>query len=103
MKKLATSRTIAQVGLLKGMLEQEGIDCVIKNENLIMASGFLPFTECFPELWLVHDEDFAKALTILDRWQPRELEEEENWDCVACGVENEGQFAACWNCGHEPR
>ncbi|MDH3267048.1 MAG: DUF2007 domain-containing protein, partial [Gammaproteobacteria bacterium] len=21
------------------------------------------------------------------------------WQCRQCGEENEGQFAACWNCG----
>ena len=101
MKKLTSSITIAHVGLLKGVLEQEGIPCLIKNESLTMTSGFVPFTECFPELWVVNDEDLSKAQEVLDNFQTPEPGLHKDWRCATCGEDNEGQFALCWSCGRE--
>jgi len=35
------------VGHFKNLLENEGIHCVIKNENLASAAGGIPITECW--------------------------------------------------------
>jgi len=54
MKKLLTAQNWSgiDVSLLRGLLEQEGIPCMIKNEALVIAIGDLPPTECYPQLWL---------------------------------------------------
>ena len=50
MKKLFTFNTgqNAQVGLLKDVMEKSFISCVSRNEYLSVASGEIPFTECYP-------------------------------------------------------
>jgi len=98
MKKVFVSRNIAEVGLLKSLLEEEGIVGFIKNEHLFMTAGEVPFTEVYPELW-VSDDDTARAEQLVSRWHEKPPEYSEPWTCANCGEENEGQFGECWNCG----
>ena len=70
MKKLHTFTLAdrAQAGLLKELLEREGIACLIRNEQLFAALGEIPFLECFPELWVVDNEVWPRARMLLDNW-----------------------------------
>jgi len=102
-KKLYTfslgERSLA--GLFRDMLQQEGIDCLIRNEQLFAALGEIPFIECFPELWVVDDEVFPRAENLLRQWMQSDATDRPAWICPACGEESEGQFNACWRCGRE--
>jgi len=100
MKKLHTFSLAdrAEAGLLKELLEREGIACLIRNEQLFAALGEIPFLECCPELWVVDNEVWPRARLLLDSW----LKSEAGglpWTCAECGEMLEGQFGACWNCG----
>ena len=100
MRKLASCTNIAQAGLLEGFLAGSGIACEIRRGSLSMALGEIPFTECYPELWVLADEEeFKRAQGILDEWRSQEVEQHDNWNCQGCGEENEGQFNSCWKCG----
>lgn len=100
MKKLRAfrphERTLA--ALLKGRLEQEGITCLLRNEELFAVMGEIPFLEIRPELWVVDDEVLPRAHHLLERWL-QEDEASPAWRCGACGEELEGQFDHCWKCG----
>ena len=65
MKRLMRSATVGEIGLVRGLLEQAGIECLTKNEQLAGALGEIPFLECEPELWVLHDEDLPRAQQIL--------------------------------------
>jgi len=52
----------ALVGLAKGLLEDAGLEVVIKNE--FAGSGFPPYNQ-ESELWVLSDEDFEKAVSLL--------------------------------------
>jgi len=81
-------------------LEQEGVGCIVKNSALGGALGEIPFTECFPELWLLDAEVEPRARLLLKQWL--ELPAEEAlWRCPRCGENLEPQFSACWQCGQE--
>lgn len=97
MKRLASHESLAHLGHLKNVLEQSGIRCLIKNEQLSGALGEIPFLECLPELWVVRDEDADRAEALLDSLA--QTPQAASWRCTACGEPNEGQFAICWNCG----
>ncbi len=88
----------AEAGLLKELLEREGVVCLIRNEQLFAALGEIPFLECFPELWVVDDEIWPRARLLLDGWFKNE-EETASWICPSCEETLEGQFGACWKCG----
>ncbi len=89
----------AQAGLLKELLEREGIACLLRNDQLSSALGEIPFLECLPELWVVDDEVYPRAKLLLENWLNGEEAVAEEWACPSCGEQHEGQFGACWKCG----
>jgi len=101
MKKLVTFNVAEkpQAGLLKERLEQEGIACLLRNVDLSAALGEIPFLECLPELWVIDDEMYPRAMVLLRGWLEAETRDGEPWTCPRCGESLEGQFGACWNCG----
>jgi hypothetical protein len=60
--------------------------------------GEMPFTDTWPQLWVVNDLDFDRAQQLIEGGLD---EAGPDWRCTQCGEHNEGQFAACWNCGTE--
>jgi len=66
MKRLFSSPDSATLGLLRSRLEAAGIDCEIRNECVSQAMIGSPFD---PELWVLNDEDFAKARELLAAWR----------------------------------
>ena len=89
----------AQAGLLKELLEREGINCLLRNDQLSSALGEIPFLECLPELWVVDDDVYPRAKQLLENWLSGEGEIAEQWTCAHCGEEHDGQFGSCWKCG----
>ncbi len=100
MKKVYSSENSLEVGLIKGMLEQDGIGCLVKNQILAGAMGELPPLECWPELWITDDRDLPLANKIVEAALTTPAEQATPWHCQ-CGEEIEGQFSACWSCGEE--
>ena len=98
MKRLITHESLAYVGHLKNLLEQSGITCLIRNDQLSGGLGEIPFLDCLPELWVTRDEDLARAEAVLEATKNTSAEGEE-WQCTLCGESNERQFALCWQCG----
>ena len=98
MKKLTAAESIVTINHYKNILEAEGIACKIRNEHLGSILGEVPFFEVWPQLWIVNDLDFDRAQQLISEDAAAESPTE-SWKCRKCGEENEGQFAACWNCG----
>jgi len=98
MKKVTTSHSLVTINHYKNVLESEGIACRIKNEILGGIAGEMPLTEVWPELWVLNDIDFDRAAQLIDESIGDESPSEP-WECRKCGESNEGQYAACWNCG----
>ena len=98
MKKLTSSESLVTINHFKNVLESEGIPCQIRNEFLGGIAGEMPLQEIWPELWIVNDIDYDRAKQLIDAAITDESPHS-NWKCRQCGEDNEGQFAACWNCG----
>lgn len=100
MKKLHTfslaERAIA--GMYKDMLQREGVECLLRNEELFVGLGEIPFVECYPELWVVDDDLYPRAISLLKQLMESESTHP-SWTCSSCGEEIEGQFNSCWKCG----
>jgi len=45
-----TMRESTDVATLKLLLEEQNIQCLIRNEHLSMAEGEIPLQDCLPEL-----------------------------------------------------
>lgn len=90
-----------QAGMLREVLANEGIDCLIRNDQLASAMGEIPFTECFPELWVIDDEVYPRARLLLKGWLKGDDPFRPSWECPGCGEMLEGHFNACWSCGRQ--
>jgi hypothetical protein len=99
MKKVYSAKDPLMVAHLKNVLATFGIHCVTRKLDLLSAAGELPPIECWPELWITHDEKFARAKEIIRKTLAPLNSVKKPWRCAGCGEELEGQFTECWNCG----
>ena len=97
MKKLTSAETIVLITHYKNVLEAEGIPCEIRNQHLGGIMGEMPVFETWPQLWIVNDLDYDRALQLIEAVDAESPPEP--WQCRRCNEDNEGQFSVCWNCG----
>lgn len=96
MKRVYSSLNRLLVHHARNLLEAEGVQCVVLNENLAGAMGEVSFLDCEAQLWVREDRDAARAAAILAA--ERSAQAGPPWRC-ACGEQLDGQFTQCWNCG----
>lgn len=104
MKRMFSAHSPAEEGtaqLLKAELESAMIPCMVRNEQLSVGKGDIPFFECVPELWILKDEDYSKAKSIVDSVLKTAAQPQAAWVCPNCKESSEGQFTSCWKCGTE--
>lgn len=81
-----------------------GISFRIRGEELFIIRGEVPLPrDTLPTVWVENNIDYLKALKIKEEYELSDTmpdASKENWMCPDCGEEHEGQFTACWNCGH---
>ena len=65
MRLLFSSQSGPEVGLLKNLLEENGIVAEVRNES---AHSNFPGAAFQPEVWIVNDEDYRKACEVRDTW-----------------------------------
>jgi hypothetical protein len=97
-KKVTSADSLVTISHYKNLLVSEGIAAFIRNEHLGSIVGEMPFQHAWPELWVRNDLDYDRALQLIDS-SLRDESPSAPWQCSHCGVENEGQFGACWSCG----
>jgi Putative prokaryotic signal transducing protein len=97
MKLLFSSASQAEVGLLKGMLDAAAIKSEIRNESA--QAAYYPGVEFYPELSVLNDEEFPRAMELRDAWRTAPSGDRKGWICPRCGEHLEGQFLGCWKCG----
>ncbi|MGI9202582.1 MAG: DUF2007 domain-containing protein [Woeseiaceae bacterium] len=101
MKKVTAEESLITINHYKNLLESEGIPAIIRNEHLGSIVGEMPIQEVWPQLWVQNDLDFDRAVQLIDQQKVVDESPSEPWNCKQCGTDNEGQFAACWQCGSE--
>lgn len=98
MKKVTTAESLITISHYRNLLESEGIPAEVRNQYLGSIVGEMPFQHAWPELWVKNDLDYDRALQLIGTSLSAESPSAP-WKCRHCGTDNEGQFAACWNCG----
>lgn len=79
---------------MQNILENEGISTSLQNDYTIGIG----FQNCNgPELWIVNDEDYKRAIILIESMDNNK-ETKAQWLCKNCGEVNEGTFSVCWNC-----
>lgn len=98
MKKVFSSDNIFIVHNVKNIIAEQDIDIFMKNEFIQGAAGELAPLDTWPEIWVVNDDDYARAVQAVDSI---ETNNKTKWICNHCLEENEGSFEICWQCQHE--
>ncbi len=98
MKCVYSNDNVAMVWHVKNMLQQHGIDVLIKNEKLYSVAGELPVTECMAEVWVKNALNYRYAEQLIAEMRTGRLEDLASWQCQDCGETVEGSFGVCWNC-----
>lgn len=101
MKQVHTAAEATQARVVRQFLEAEGIDVLIKGEYLDTLKGGVPLPEAMPTVWVLKDEDEARALEVVAAYVngAAVAGDAEPWTCASCGETHAAQFGACWNCG----
>ena len=66
MKLLFSSQSAPEVGLLRGLLEEVGISCEVRNETVY---AILPGASFQPEIWVLNDADWERGCEIRYGWR----------------------------------
>jgi uncharacterized protein YlaI len=96
MKRLVQAPNIAIATLWVDLLGQGGIEATVQRAFSSSIAGEIPPDQALPEVWVVDNNDHARATVLLD--QLRNLPHE-RWLCDGCDELVEGPFTQCWNCG----
>lgn len=100
MKQIHAARHAPEAHLIKGFLESQGIEAVVRGEYLTSGWGELPADVC--TVWITDDAQFDRANELLIAFLNGSIARQfgaERWQCPRCNETLEGQFTECWNCG----
>lgn len=100
MKLVYTNEMSLIVGNARNLLENAGIEVVLRNEYAGGVVGEVSAFDAWPELWVVHDRDYDRACTLLDKALSNP--NASDWLCQRCHEHNDAAFEICWNCNSEP-
>lgn len=64
------------VGYYRSMLEEAGIETSVKNEYAQLAAGEVPFTQVYPELWVIEESDYEAAVELIRELRDQQTDEE---------------------------
>ena len=99
MKKLVSCSSLIELAPYEFALAVANIKFTRKNEFVSAAAGELPFTEVWPELWLIDAEDFEQAKNICNNIEQEVKQNNHDWGCAQCTEINPDSFEFCWSCG----
>jgi hypothetical protein len=100
LKQIHVAKHATEAHLVKGFLESNGIEAIVRGEFLTSGWGELPTDLC--SVWIADDAQYERADQLLIDFLSGKLARDAAayaWTCAHCGETLEGQFTACWKCG----
>ena len=108
LKKIYVANGPGDAHVLRGLLQVEGIQVVIRGDGMVPFQGGSMFHgETRPSVWVLANDAarYARAVEIADAYAAGRPAPEDgegsSWRCGSCGESIEPQFTACWSCGSE--
>lgn len=98
MIKVFENFDFSRVGAMQSLLEAHGIATFIRNQYGSSVMGEVPFVEVVPQLFVLRDSDYERAVELLRLDLPND-DPRGDWVCPECGVDVDAPLAACWKCG----
>ena len=71
MLKVFSAGNLLDAYLIQSLLTEAGIETQIHNEFAQGGTGEIPFTQAYPEIWLVNEKDTKSAKIIIDQFEQR--------------------------------
>ncbi|MDO6427935.1 DUF2007 domain-containing protein [Thalassotalea sp. 1_MG-2023] len=99
MKMVYTNEHSFLVNRMKDLIRAEGIAVFLKNEYAQGAMGEIAPLDCWPEVWVVNDQDITRAASIVKA--AKQNTHADDWICNHCTEKNDASFDICWNCQQE--
>lgn len=99
MKMIFTNEHSFLVNAVKELISAQGIEVFLKNEYAQGAMGEISPFDCWPELWVINDEDYERAIGLVNLSQKNK--HADDWICNNCTEKNDASFDICWNCQQE--
>jgi len=104
LKKVYVAASAFDAHMLTGLLEQEGIQAVVRGDDVFpLQGGNLFKMETRPSVWVFDDERLPRAYELSNDFGRRPVPLDGPpvlWICQ-CGETTEEQFTQCWNCGRD--
>ncbi len=101
LKKIYVAANAVDAHMFKELLEQEGVQSVVRGDDFVPLQGGSLFTmETRPSVWVFDDEHVLRARELADDFRRRATSSDEtlaSWTC-RCGETIEEQFTECWSC-----
>lgn len=97
MRKVFEHPASHEVGHYASILESHGIKASVRNENASSLVGEVPFVAAYPELWVLDDDDYERAIALLAEYRSAQPSGDA-WTCPECGESVPGTFSGCWRC-----
>jgi len=101
MKKVYDGFDLAEVHILKGILDSYGIESKVEDDQLLGLVGGVGYTEAVvPTVWIFDDTRYDEALAIVKEYEEKRssTKDVKKWTCSVCQEEIEEQFTECWKC-----
>lgn len=98
MQKIYSANNLPDAYLIQGLLAEAGIESQILNEYAQGGLGEIPFTQTYPEIWLLNERDITKAKKIINQFEQTPSETGKLL-CKNCHELNPDTFETCWHCG----
>ncbi|WP_045860268.1 putative signal transducing protein [Teredinibacter purpureus] len=98
MKLVFTHENKIIVENAKALLQEQGIEAIIKNEFASSGLGELSAIDTWPEVWILNNSQLTAATTLIEGLLAPS--KGEIWQCKHCDEQNEPTFEICWNCQH---
>jgi len=98
--KIFTAANPTEAHIVYELLKFEDITTEVRGVALFGLKGEIPMTtDTDPYLWLFDHTQLPKAKVIIEEFESQDTSLAD-WSCSHCDEINEGQFSACWQCGH---
>jgi len=97
MKRVYLAGNLLEAQLIADTLAGLSIANHIFNANAVGATGELPFSQTWPEVWVVDDTLETRARDVIATLDTPASSPDKV--CPHCGEHNPGNFLSCWQCG----
>jgi hypothetical protein len=97
MREVFSNQDLTLVSYYKGLLDEAGIPCYIRNEN--GGNPDVAGISFQPTLCVLSDDDYRSAIAHLKSQPAPSTPARSDWKCPSCHEDNPGNFELCWNCG----